>query len=53
MPDDDKHVIWPQDVLDTIEYRQETAYRRAADLLGLSGGPDEAFAVLSQKPSCT
>jgi hypothetical protein len=51
MVDDDNHLLWPQNVLDTIEYRQETAYRRAADLLGLSGGPDEAFAVLCEKPT--
>jgi hypothetical protein len=41
---------WPQDVLDAIEYRQETAYRKAADLLGFAG-PHEAFALLAEKPA--
>jgi len=41
---------WPQDVLDSIEYRQEVAYRSAADLLDLAG-PEEAFALLCEKPT--
>lgn len=39
---------WPRSVLETIDYRQEVALRKAADLLGLPG-PDAAFEALSER----